>query len=60
MSQNDRIFQKTICLHMFVKKANKIMLTMEPFLFLRNIFQDVTHKDTLVKSFIDEVRLRHT
>lgn len=26
---------------------------------LRNIFQDVMHKDTLVKSFIDEVRIYH-
>lgn len=25
------------------------------FVFLRNIFQDVAHRDTLVKSFIDEV-----
>lgn len=28
--------------------------------FLRNIFQDVMHKDTLVKSFIDEVSLHYS
>lgn len=34
-----------------IKYANVLI----PFFSIRNIFQDVAHRDTLVKSFIDEV-----